>query len=241
MQKRVKLIFACDVSELGLGKTLINKTASHIDTVKVGLEAYTAEDAVGVTLGRHLRHYAANIHDLDVMEDWKLHDVSNTMAKAAQNIVARRSSLFTLHASASDAALEAVAKAAEGTEVMPLAVTVLTDLDESQCQSRFAYSSGSTVVAFAKNAHSLGIRGFVCSPHEAQLIREVLPEAYIVTPGIRPLWAVAKDEQKRVTTPTQAKRAGVDAIVVGRPISKPPPSHTETQAALEIRQELDAA
>jgi orotidine-5'-phosphate decarboxylase len=192
-------------------------------------------------LARHFRRQASNIHDLDIFEDWKIHDVANTMANAARNIVARESRFFTLHATASDAALEAVARAAENRRVTPLAVTVLTDLDEPQCQSRFACSPKSAVVAFARNAWSFGIRGFVCSPLEAADIRDVLPDAYIVTPGIRPLWAVAPDEQKRVTTPTMAKRAGVNAIVVGRPIYQPPLSHTEASAAEDIRKELEAA
>jgi orotidine-5'-phosphate decarboxylase len=39
----------------------------------------------------------------------------------------------------------------------------------------------------------------------------------IVTPGIRPEKS-KHDDQKRVMTPAEAVRAGVDYIVVGRPI-----------------------
>jgi orotidine-5'-phosphate decarboxylase len=39
----------------------------------------------------------------------------------------------------------------------------------------------------------------------------------IVTPGIRPSEA-NRDDQQRVMTPADAVRAGVDYIVVGRPI-----------------------
>jgi len=149
------------------------------------------------------------------------------------------------HATASDAALAAVAEAA-GDKAIALAVTVLTDLDDAQCKSRFLPENQVyvgryvpvLVENFAKNAYRLGIRGFVCSPLEVEIIRQVAPDAYIVTPGIRPLWAVAADEQKRVTTPAQAKRAGADAIVVGRPISAPPASYTRLQAVREIQQEL---
>jgi orotidine-5'-phosphate decarboxylase len=234
-----KLIFACDVSDGLLGDTIITKVAPHIDFVKVGLEAMTANARYGGTLAQQFQE-RAKMYEKETMWDMKLHDVSNTMGNAARNIVQSGAQLFTLHATASDEALAAVAEAA-GDKAIALAVTVLTDLDEPQCQSRFGCSPASAVVTFAKNAYSWGIKGFVCSGHEAPLIREALPKAYIVTPGIRPLYSVKADEQKRIMTPVQAKNAGADAIVVGRPIYDPPLGYTEHRAALEISQELASA
>ncbi|MDO6749057.1 orotidine 5'-phosphate decarboxylase / HUMPS family protein, partial [Gilvimarinus sp. 1_MG-2023] len=40
-----------------------------------------------------------------------------------------------------------------------------------------------------------------------------------VTPGIRPSWSTNQD-QKRVMTPEQAMAAGVDYLVIGRPITQ---------------------
>ena len=40
----------------------------------------------------------------------------------------------------------------------------------------------------------------------------------MVTPGIRPAGSASAD-QKRIVTPAHALRAGVDYIVVGRPIT----------------------
>lgn len=233
-----KLIFACDVSDLALGQTLIQKTAPYVDVVKIGLEAMTAEDNTGITLASQLRRYTGNM-GRQVMWDNKLLDIENTMAKAARNIARLGSHYFTIHATASNAALAAVAEAA-GSSSMPLAVTVLTDLDDPQCVSRFGNKVAPTVKNFAKNARRWGIRGFVCSPKEAKIIRDAVPDAFIVTPGVRPVWAVAPDEQKRVTTPADAKNAGANAIVVGRPISNPPKMYTEAEAAREIKAELEA-
>jgi orotidine-5'-phosphate decarboxylase len=237
-----KLIFACDVSDLDAGKALIQETMEHVDVVKVGLEAMTAEDDTGATLASRLRRHASD-RRLQIMWDMKLHDIESTMAKAARNIAKLGSRFFTIHATACDRALAAVAEAAEeaGCNAMPLAVTVLTDLDDPQCHSRFHLTSETAVRRFAENAHGLGIHGFVCSPKEARIIRNAIPDAYIVTPGIRPAWAAARDEQKRVMTPAQAKQAGADAIVVGRPISQPPGPRTPASAAKEIKEELDAA
>ena len=60
--------------------------------------------------------------------------------------------------------------------------------------------------------------GVVASPHEVADIREACGRRFvIVTPGIRPADANRNDQQ-RVMTPQEAVRAGVDYIVVGRPI-----------------------
>ena len=54
------------------------------------------------------------------------------------------------------------------------------------------------------------------------MLREVLgPDAYIVTPGVRPAGAALGD-QSRVTTPRQAFENGSSHIVVGRPITAAP-------------------
>lgn len=236
-----KLFFACDVSSLGLGLALIDKVAPYVDAVKIGLEAMTAEDSENKTLASAFRCHTIVGHARDVMWDMKLHDIGNTTGGAVRNIVQKGSRYFTLHASASDAALAAAAEAA-GEKSMPLAVTVLTDLDEPQSVSRFGRKPKEAVWRFAALAYGAGIRGFVCSVHEARFLRDKFAESItIVTPGIRPEWSVGKDEQKRVTTPTIAKQAGANAIVVGRPISKPPLMHTEASAARAIVEELAAA
>ena len=58
----------------------------------------------------------------------------------------------------------------------------------------------------------------VASPKEAAAVRARVPEGFlIVTPGVRPAGAAAGD-QKRVMTPAQARTAGADMVVVGRPL-----------------------
>jgi orotidine-5'-phosphate decarboxylase len=63
-----------------------------------------------------------------------------------------------------------------------------------------------------------GMDGVVASPHEVNDIRQACGQRFvIVTPGIRPADSQRNDQQ-RVMTPGHAVRAGVDYIVVGRPI-----------------------
>ncbi len=243
MKPKTGIIYACDTSDRELGVHLIGQVAPYIDVVKVGLEAMTLEDENGVTLASSFRARAKRA-SLGCFWDIKMLDVKNTMAASAKNIAASGVDMFTLHANASDSALSAVALAAEESNVLALAVTVLTDLDDDMCRSRFGTTARKAVLQFARIAYGCGIRGFVCSAQEAALLRSDLPDSdkiILVTPAIRPSWSVGTDEQKRVTTPTDAARASADYIVVGRPISNPPLSMGHAQAARMIREELDAA
>ena len=64
-----------------------------------------------------------------------------------------------------------------------------------------------------------GLDGVVCSAQEVELIRNnCSPEFLTVTPGIRPAGSDQGD-QRRVLTPQQALAAGVNYMVIGRPIT----------------------
>ncbi len=240
-----KLIFALDTCVFGTNeRLLLQDIAESVDVVKIGLELMTAENERGESFASQARRFVIDELGKEVMWDMKILDVKNTMEKAAINICRYGSRFFTLHAHASEAALEAVAVAAGTYDSVPLAVTVLTDLDDPQCRSRFVDASSTTVDRFATIALGQRIRGFVCSAKEAPIISQravfmQAPSFTIVTPGIRPVWAVAPDEQKRVTTPVAARQAGAHYAVVGRPISSPPKSvGSSKRAAQLIKEEL---
>lgn len=235
-----KLIFACDVSDFERGIRIIDQVARYIDVLKVGIEAMTVDDDLGETLANIFCTRAQEEYK-QIMWDMKLHDVGHTMQSAARNLVRMEVDFFTLHATASDTALRQVVQVTEGTDTMPLAVTVLTDLDDEQCRSRYCRSAIESAVLFAKKAWSFGINGFVCSAREVAAIKDALPDAFVVAIGIRPEWYGTKDEQKRTATPAAAKRSGADAIVVGRPIYQPTNGYSSRQAANLIQKELKAS
>jgi orotidine-5'-phosphate decarboxylase len=59
----------------------------------------------------------------------------------------------------------------------------------------------------------------VCSPAEITALRAACgPDFKLIVPGIRPDWAATGD-QKRITTPAQARDDGADILVIGRPIT----------------------
>ncbi len=73
------------------------------------------------------------------------------------------------------------------------------------------------VVRRAELAHAAGAAGVITSPNEVTLLRHRFADSLIVTPGVRPRGAAAGD-QKRVATAAEARAAGADQVVVGRPI-----------------------
>ena len=60
----------------------------------------------------------------------------------------------------------------------------------------------------------------MCSAQEATRFKSALGQAFkLVTPGIRPAGSKA-DDQRRIMTPQEALAAGVDYMVIGRPITQ---------------------
>ena len=117
-----------------------------------------------------------------------------------------------------------------------LGITVLTSMnDAALAETGVSRAMADQVTVLAQQALRSGISGVVASPKEAQKLREDLgPDAYIVTPGVRPAGAALGD-QSRVATPTEAFDAGASHIVIGRPITAAP---SPKEAFLAIAEEL---
>jgi orotidine-5'-phosphate decarboxylase len=97
-------------------------------------------------------------------------------------------------------------------------ITVLTSFDEyGLFRAGYRYGIDKTVKTLAALGLENGADGVVCSPHEVGMLKELHGgKLSLVTPGIRP--AALGDDQKRAMTPAEARAAGSDFIVVGRPI-----------------------
>jgi orotidine-5'-phosphate decarboxylase len=64
-----------------------------------------------------------------------------------------------------------------------------------------------------------GCQGFVCAAPDLVTVRQLVPTAVLVTPGIRPEGSPV-DDQGRVATPRVALADGADLLVLGRPITR---------------------
>jgi orotidine-5'-phosphate decarboxylase len=207
-----KIIIALDVPYTDSALRLIDTLGEAPALCKIGLELFTSQGPSVVK--------AVQSRGSRVFLDLKFHDIPNTVAHAVKSAAGLGVAMTTLHASGGPVMLEAAAKAAEGSDLLLLAVTVLTSMDSAQLGSTgISVEPKDQVLRLATLASSAGIGGIVCSPLEVTTIRGSLGNNLrIVTPGVRPTWAAAGD-QKRVMTPIEAIKAGSDWLVIGRPIT----------------------
>ncbi len=211
-----RLIAALDTPSRAEADAFLRALAGVPSWVKVGLELFCAEGPQVVTDFTRA--------GLRVMLDLKLHDIPETVARATARAASLGAGLLTVHAAGGKAMLEAAVKAAhDAGETRVLAVTVLTSLDDQDVEQTGCRGPvGELVRRRAELAVAAGCAGIVASPHEVASVREVVPSSFlVVTPGVRPAGAAAGD-QKRVMTPRQARTAGADLVVVGRPLRDAP-------------------
>ena len=230
-----KLIVALDYAYENEARELVSQLGDTVSYYKVGLELFLNTRG---SIIHYLKH-----KDKKVFLDLKFHDIPNTVAQAAAWAASFGVDMFTLHASGGAemmrTSVENVSDICARMNIkMPqmVGVTILTSFDEAGI-ARVGYkdSIGDTVLNLAKLCQESNMRGVVCSPHEVAQIKQVCGSNFLtVCPGIRPVWA-AKGDQKRITTPSDAIKIGVDYMVVGRPITK---AKDPQEAAFKIVEEI---
>ncbi|WP_375451127.1 orotidine-5'-phosphate decarboxylase [uncultured Devosia sp.] len=205
-----QLIVGLDVSSRAVAEAIVVALGDDVQCYKIGYQCFYGADGYG--LGRDL--IAAG---KQVFFDLKLLDIDNTVEQGVAAIAATGAAMLTVHAYPKT--MRAAAKAAAGSGLMVLGVTVLTSMDDADVKEAGYQRDAAGLVALrAQQARDAGIGGVVVSAHEAEMVRTILgPKPAIVTPGIRPAGA-AHGDQKRVMSPAEALAAGASHLVVGRPI-----------------------
>lgn len=193
--------------------------ASQLDPtrcrLKVGKELFTAAGPVLVT--------KLVERGFSVFLDLKYHDIPATVAAACRTASDLGVWMINVHGLGGRRMLEAAVEAVQIGRQRPLltAVTVLTShSDEEFAELGFACGIEQQVTALTALSRDCGLDGVVCSAREAQFLRADFKSPFrLVTPGIRPAHSDA-DDQRRVMTPREAILAGVDYLVIGRPITR---------------------
>jgi orotidine-5'-phosphate decarboxylase len=214
-----KIIVALDYADSGSAMHLVNQLDPALCKLKVGKELFTA---AGPQFVEQL--IAKNFK---VFLDLKFHDIPTTVKKACQAASNLGVWMLNVHASGGRAMMHA---AAEGVDIgsqghankaILIAVTVLTSMNQADLNEIGVDGNvENQVLKLAKLTQQGGLQGVVCSALEAQLLKQHLPNDFLlVTPGIRPA-AVSLDDQSRVLTPTQALTMGASYLVIGRPITQ---------------------
>jgi orotidine-5'-phosphate decarboxylase len=202
------LIVALDRSDTDEAERLAQLLAGSVGLLKVGLELFSA---AGPDAVRRIARHAP------VFLDAKLHDIPNTVGRAAANLARLGVAMLNVHALGGEAmvraAVDGAARGAAEAKVEPpviLAVTVLSSLSGESLASP---------ASLAFEAREAGAQGAVVSGDDVSVVRETMGEDFaLVVPGIRPSSSSLNDHA-RVLTPEEALNAGADYLVVGRPVT----------------------
>lgn len=212
-----KLIVALDVNDLTAAFELIDILSPKVKYFKVGMVPF-------VNFGDQLLA-KLEAQDCQVFLDLKFHDIPNTVQQAVQVAVKKNIFMLNVHCLGGlkmlTAAVAGLGAKTSISKPLLIGVTILTSMNEEDFITVGLKDSVDTnVLRLATLAKQAGLDGVVASAREASLIKQYLGNDFlVVTPGIRPLWSLTKkDDQMRIVTPAQAKSAGADFIVVGRPI-----------------------
>lgn len=231
------IIFPLDVPSMDEAKRFIELLADVVGLFKVGLELF-------IQSGPDIIKFIKQSRSAGIFLDLKLHDIPQTVSRSMARIADLGVTFATVHCGESKRMLEAAVAGSQG-KVGVLGVTVLTsvsadDIKDAGFHPDICSDMSRLVLQRAETAKAAGCAGIVCSGLEAATMKATFgPDFAIVTPGIRPQWTINdKDDQRRVTTPTQAVVNGSDYLVIGRPIRD---ADDPRQAAVRIAEEIERA
>ncbi|MFE8049630.1 orotidine-5'-phosphate decarboxylase [Brenneria goodwinii] len=227
------IIVALDYADRQSALSFVDRISPEDCRLKVGKEMFTL---FGPQFVKTLQQ-----RGFDVFLDLKFHDIPNTTAHAVAAAADLGVWMVNVHASGGTrmmmAAKDALLPFGNDAPLL-IAVTVLTSLEAEDLRDLgITASPAEQAERLALLTYNCGLDGVVCSAHEAERLKKVCATDFkLVTPGIRPAGSDIGD-QRRIMTPVQAQLAGVDYMVIGRPITQ---SADPAQTLRDIRASLAA-
>lgn len=208
-----RIIVALDFPAAELATSFAARLDPRVCKVKVGKELFTAS---GPRLVESLVDKG-----FDVFLDLKFHDIPNTVANACKVAARLGVWMMNVHSLGGRKMLAAAREAVPPGSTRLIAVTLLTSMGTPDLRDIGISGEPQDIVRrLALLARDCGLDGVVSSALEAAELRNVIGNDFcLVTPGIRPA-GTSPDEQKRITTPSQAIKNGANYLVVGRPITQ---------------------
>ncbi len=233
-----QLIVALDINNRDTALELVAALRPRLRRFKIGLELFTS---CGPSLVQEITRDGGL-----VFLDLKLHDIPNTVARAAVEATRLGVEMFTVHLAGGEMMARRAADEVEAhcrihrtPRPKILGVTVLTSLEQKDLEGLgVSRPLLDQVLALATLARAAGLDGVVASPREVRAVRQACGrDLLVVTPGIRSAGSSTQD-QTRAQSPREAIEAGADWIVVGRPIVAAP---DPLEAAETILLQMDGA
>lgn len=218
-----RIILALDVDDLDEAKQLVNELKDYVGYFKVGLQLFTSH---GFNAIKMIKDQGGKVYC-----DLKFHDIPNTVAHACSNLIKHNINFFNIHLQGGSKMATQVVKTAKETakslNVEPptiIGVSLLSSLGQRTLGEELCVEKNvdEYIAKLAKIAKESCLDGIVAGASESKKIRQEFGEDFIILcPATRPTWAAIND-QVRVDTPADAIKAGVDYLVIGRPITDAP-------------------
>jgi len=195
MKKDTRIVLALDETDKYKALDIVKNVAEHIDAVKINWPLI-------LTAGPEMINELSDV--LDVICDFKVADIPNTVQLIVENSVTRGASAVIVHAFTGEDSMLAAVRAAGKAEIY--AVTEMS------------HPGGKTFTAphaeeMAKIGVRCGVAGFIAPatrPERIADIRRIIGNKKILSPGVGAQGGSAFD----------AIKAGADYVIIGRAIYK---------------------
>lgn len=212
MKKDTRLVLALDETDRSKALDIVKAVAGSIDAVKINWPLVLSAGPEMIT---ELSRYA------DVVCDFKVADIPNTVNLIVSGAVARGASAVIVHAfTGEDSLSEAVKTAGKDAEIY--AVTEMSHPGGKMFTARHAEE-------MAELGVRCGVAGFIAPatrPERVAAIRSIIGDRKIMSPGVGAQGGSAAD----------AIKSGADYVIVGRSIYKAEdPAAEAEQICREIR------
>lgn len=234
-----RIILALDVDDLDEAEKLVVELKDYVGYFKIGLQLFTS---YGFSAIKMIRDHGAKVYC-----DLKFHDIPNTVSHACSNLIKHNINFFNLHLQGGSKMVSQAVKTAKETakslEIDAptiLGVGLLSSFGQRTLTEELCVQSNieNYIIKLTKMAKDNGLDGIIAGASECKKIRQEFGDDFIVLcPATRPTWAAVND-QVRVDTPTEAIMAGVDYMVIGRPITD---AQDKVAAAKLIIDEINTA
>jgi|TARA_B110000093_G_C12873165_1_gene368595 orotidine-5'-phosphate decarboxylase len=210
MKKNIFL--ALDFDSLDKALEVTEKTKDYLAGIKIGLELYSAIGLVGIKEFEKFK--------LPIFLDTKIFDISNQVARTIKFISSIKSiQYFTIHSLGTLEMLCAAQKAASGSNMELLAVSILTSWDKSNLeQIGITHDVKDQVRILISLAHKAKLPGIIAAAQDIQLARQISKDIKIFCPGIR--GDRNTQDQKRILSYKEFNEVADNKCfaVIGRPI-----------------------
>ncbi|MBT6325012.1 MAG: orotidine-5'-phosphate decarboxylase [Bdellovibrionales bacterium] len=220
-----KTIVALDNMSQQEVEIFLNNNHKSITHIKIGLELF-------FLLGPEYIKLVHKQFNLKIFLDLKLHDIPNTVSKAIKSLHGLPIQFLTIHLSGGIEMIKQAQIAAANylPDTKLLGVSYLTSLASSDFNEIWNIKEVEIQDSFIRLfqvASNVNLDGLILSPHElimAKQVEEKSKHNFIkITPGIRFLDEINSDntqDQKRISTPTEAINNGADFLVIGRSLTQ---------------------